>query len=170
MAMMRRYRQRFHGGYTLLELMIVVAIVGTVTIIAAKIFTGLYDFYTISMARIEIQRDLRTTLDSINRNLRQADADTVIVSQEGGSSPYSKVYFIDISRSTHTYKQQGRSLYHTQDNRTRLLTKNVEYVAFTYPRTDINTVMSVSITLKKKTVKGQTTALQMAISKVRIMN
>lgn len=157
-------------GYTLLELLIVVAILGGVFGLGARMFTQLINFYTVSKARIEIQRDLRVALDSIQRNLRQGKSNTVSIAQEPGNPPYSKIAFVDVTGSLHIIRQDGHRLYHSKDGVSRILTSDLEFIAFTYPQTDVNTVMSISITLKKTTVRGRTTALQMAVSKVRIMN
>jgi hypothetical protein len=121
-------------------------------------------------ARTEIQRDLRTVLDNLDRHLRQASAATVNISQGPGQPPYSQINFLTVDGSTVTYTQTNNTLTMQVGNDHTILTKNLQYIAFSYPETDINTVLSISVTLQKKTYSGRTTALQMAISSVRIMN
>ncbi|MBI4397452.1 MAG: prepilin-type N-terminal cleavage/methylation domain-containing protein, partial [Elusimicrobia bacterium] len=64
---------RNSSGFTLAELMVVVAIMGIVFGIAPKVLMSTYRFFRLSMARSEIQRDARASLDLMNRRLRQAE-------------------------------------------------------------------------------------------------
>lgn len=161
---------RNRAGYTLIEAMLVVAIIGVIAAVGPRLFTGMYQFFNQSIARTDIQRDIRVALDQMNRTIRQASAATVTVSQDTGQPPYSKVSFTTVSGSATTYKQSGRKLIQVVGSNQRTLVDNIEYLAFTYPQTDVNTVVAISVTLQKKTFSGRTAALQMAITKVRIMN
>lgn len=158
------------GGFTLTEAMLVVAITGIVAAVGPRFFVGMYQFFNQSIARADIQRDIRMAMDQMNRNLRQASAATVSITQDTGQLPYSKISFTTVSGSDVTYKQSGRKLIQTVGSNQKTLIDNVEYLAFTYPQTDINTVVSISLTLQKKIFSGRSTTLQMAITKVRIMN
>ena len=158
------------SGFTLIEAMMVVAIIGVLALVGPRLFTGMYQFFSQSSARTEIQRDLRVALDQMNRTIRQASAATVNVSQDTGQLPYSKISFTTVDGTAVSYKQSGRKLIQVSGTSQKTLVDNVEYLAFTYPQTDINTVVSISFTLQKKTFSGRSTALQMAITKVRVMN
>lgn len=162
--------RRNSAGYTLIEAMLVVAIIGGVAVIGPRLFTGMGQFFSQTIARTDIQRDIRVALDQMNRTIRQASAASVTVSQDAGQPPYSKIAFTTVSGSAVTYKQSGRKLVHVVGGSQRTLVDNIQYMAFTYPQTDVNTVISISVTLQKKTFSGRTTALQMAITKVRVMN
>ena len=50
------------------------------------------------------------------------------------------------------------------------ITGNLRYIAFTYPRSDDPTIISVAVTMEKATYEGGTKALELSIEKVRIMN
>jgi len=157
-------------GYTLVEAMITVAIIGVIGGIGYQVFNRFYQFYRLNSARTEIQREIRVILDNMNRKMRQAVANTANIYQDSGQPPYSRITFNTIDGSTITYKQVGRTLYEVVGERQTTLSKNLQYIAFTYPETDINTVMSISLTLEKQTYSMRDTALQMAITKVRLMN
>lgn len=158
------------AGFTLTEAMLVVAIIGTIALIGPQLFTRIFQFYTQNTARVEIQRDLRVSLDLIDRKLRQASAASVSVSQLSSQPPYSSISFTTVDGSTVTYSQSGHNLLQTVNGKQKTLSPNLQYLAFTYPQTDINTVLSVSITMQKTTFSGRTAALQMAVTKVRVMN
>ena len=73
-------------GYTLMELMIVVAIMGIVLLSAPRIFKNAFRFVRLSFARAEIQKNARGSLGNINRELRQAVASSIVIDQETGES------------------------------------------------------------------------------------
>lgn len=165
-----RREPRGSRGYTLIEMMVVVAIVGVISLVGGNLFLRTYQFLSQTDARTDVQRELRVTLDNMNRDIRRASAATISVDQTAGQPPYSRIAFQTADGHAVTYAQSGHSLIQTVDNATTVLTKNLQYIAFTYAQTDVNTVLSISLTLQKSTYSGRTTALQMAISKVRVMN
>ena len=148
----------------------VVAILGIVSAMGTGLFLRMYQFYNQSDARTDVQRELRVILDGINRHVRQASAATIYITENANQPPYSKITFVTVDGSTVTYSQSGKSLIQSVNGGQLVMTKNLQYIAFSYPQTDINGVLSISVTLQKSTYSGQSTALQMAISKVRVMN
>jgi len=157
-------------AFTLIEIMVTVAIIGILFTMGPSMFMNLQRFYLQHNARADIQSEIRVIMDNMDRTIRQASAASVNVSQDTGSPPYSKISFTTIDGRSVVYKQSGRQLIQTIAGNTKALSKNIYYLAFTYPKTDTNTVVSISITLQKATFEGRTTAIQMAITKVRIMN
>jgi prepilin-type N-terminal cleavage/methylation domain-containing protein len=156
-------------GWTLIELMIVVAIIGIAAMIAPRMFEQVIRYYQLHNAKIEIQRDARASLDGINRFLRQAQSSTVNVDQLTGQPPYSRITFTTTSGSTMIFYQKGTSLYEVGTS-TTILSHNLHYIAFTYPRSDDPTIISVALTMEKSTFQGQYKALELSIQKVRVMN
>jgi len=157
-------------AFTLVEVMVTVAIIGILFTMGPPIFMNLQRFFLQYTARGEIQAEIRVIMDNMDRTIRQASVNSITVSQDSGQPPYSKIYFTTVDGRTITYKQTGRQLLEIVNGNTKTLSKNIYYLAFTYPKTDTNTVVSISITLQKATFEGRTTAIQMAITKVRIMN
>lgn len=157
-------------AFTLVEIMVTVAIIGIIFAVGPATLKNLQRFFLQNSARGEIQAEIRVIMDNMDRAIRQADSDTVTVSQDTGQPPYSKISFTTTDGRAITYKQSGRKLIQIVGANTKTLSTNVYYMAFTYPRTDLSTVVSISITLQKATFEGRTTAIQMAITKVRIMN
>ena len=129
-------------------------------------------FYQLSNALVDTQEELRSILDHMDRRLRQASAVSIVISsQTSVSQPaYSKITFTTIDGSAMAYEQAGKNLRFVIDNKTRTLSKNLRYMAFTEPQTDLNTIISVSVTLEKSAYKGKTAALQMGAAKVMVMN
>lgn len=169
-------------AYTLMELMIVVGILGVLILAAPATFVRTYRFVQLMMARVEIQKNARGALANINRDLRQARASTITVSSLSGQPPHSCILFSKYNSSGGTeyvsYYQRANKLYQTRSaaalascaHNGKMVANNLRYIAFTYPRTDDDAIISISITFEKATYEGGTKALQMAVEKVRIMN
>ena len=166
--------RRAPAGYTLIEVIIVVALIGILALVAPRLFLQTTRYLRMSRAQYEIQRDSKDALLVINRALRQAKASTISISNMAGQPPYSWItfdkYVTDVSARTLQFNQNGPNLYEVDQGHVRLICTNLRYIAFTYPRTDDSYILSVSLTMEKATYQGQTKALQLAVEKVRIMN
>lgn len=160
-------------GYTFAEVMITVAILGIVASTAPVFFSQVITFFTLSNAKMVIQRDARAVLDIINRNLRQASAESITIDRLSSDElPYSRITFTKEGDSDSiSYYQQGKYLMMEVGSMLpKRLCENLRYLAFTFPRTDDMSILSVSLTVEKVAVRGQTKAIHVAIEKVRIMN
>jgi prepilin-type N-terminal cleavage/methylation domain-containing protein len=166
---MVKSRSRSTAGFTLTEVLIVVAIIGFVVMAGPTLLIQMSRFYYLHNARVEIQRDARASLDNINRFLRQATASSTTIDQVTGQPPYSRISFTTVGGQTMQFYQSGAKLYQVAQS-TTLLSNNLRYIAFTYPRTDDPTILSVAITMEKATYEGGSKALELSIEKVRIMN
>ena len=158
-----------------MELMIVVAIMGIVLLAAPKIFKNAFRFVRLSFARAEIQKNARGSLQNINRELRQAIASSIVIDQLTGMPPHSRITFTryrpDDSTREVSYYQNGKKLYLSIEGADgKIVADKLKYIAFSYPKTDDDSIISVSLTFEKETYEGASKALQMAVEKVRIMN
>jgi prepilin-type N-terminal cleavage/methylation domain-containing protein len=160
---------RRRAGYTLIEMMLTVAIVGIVAVGGPSLLTQLIKFYQLHSAKIEIQRDARASLDILNRQLRQALSYTVGIDQVSGQPPYSRINFRTIDNRTISFYQSGHDLYQVSYS-TTVIARNLQYIAFTYPRSDDPSIISVALTMEKSTYQGRYKALELSIEKVRVMN
>ncbi len=157
-------------GWTLTELLMTVAVVGILASVAAPILVQFQRFYRLTDAKTRIQRDVRQSLDQINRFLRQAYASTIVIDQAGGQPPYSRITFTMVDGKSVQYFQEGTTLYGVVSGVTTKMSENLRYIAFTFPRSDDSTIISVSMTMERSTYNLQTKALQLSIEKVRVMN
>lgn len=161
---------RGRRGYSLVELLMVVAIIGAIAMVGPRLMIQLQNFYLLTTARAEIQRDARATIDVINRFLRQAKWATIIIDTPSGEGPYSRIRFTMIDGRSVQFYQDGQKLYQVLDTTTTVITRNLVYLAFTFPRSDYPRLVSVSITMGKNTYKGQRKELELTVQKIRIMN
>lgn len=159
-------------GFTMTELLIVVAIVGVLFGLAPAIFVQVNRFIQLNTARLALQREARLTMATINRNLRQAQQGTIQISQLSGQPYYSSISFTRIDNTDYNFTQQGTNLIMTTANpsTTKILSENLRYLAFAPPRAEDLSIISVALTLEKKIYEGKSKALHMASEKVMIMN
>ena len=157
------------GGYSLIEVMMVVAIVGVIGSIAPQLLIQVTRFFRQNQARTEIQRDAQATFNLIGRNLRQAQAGTIVIDQKTGQPPYSRVAFTRMDGRQLSYYQDGAKLYQVSGG-TKAITENIRYIAFGHPRTDDGKLLTVTVTLEKATYNQQTKALQLSVQKFRVQN
>ena len=163
-------------GVTLMELLLVVGIVSVLFTIAAPLMKQVNRQFIMVRSKMELQQEARGIMYIITRSLRQAQSSSIIVDRVANQPFYSKISFTT-SQSSSTFvsnqmafEQEGKTLFQTIGGRRRPLTRNLYYLAFTFPRSDDMGIMSVSLTLQKGIYEGQTKTLHMASEKVRIMN
>jgi prepilin-type N-terminal cleavage/methylation domain-containing protein len=158
-------------GWTLTEAMISVAILAILATLGAPLMTQVQRFYLQSESRDSIEKDARDSLNIINRFMRMAKSTTIVIdSFSAAEPPYSRVTFTTSDNRTMSFWQSGTSLYQKVGNSTEKLSGNLRFIAFTFPRTDDPSIISVSMTMEKSTYQGGSKALQLTIQKVRVMN
>lgn len=156
-------------GFTLLELMLVVAILGIIASMGSVLLIQTSRFYRQNQARLDIQRDARTVFNLLAKNLRQAQASTITIDNAPSQPPYSRITFTKMSGDIITYYQENNKLYQVTTG-TRALCETLRYVGFSMPRSDDDNLLSLSLTLEKATYEGGTKALQLSVEKIRIHN
>lgn len=154
----------------MVEVMVVTAIIGTIALIAPKLYQQIRRFFFLNNARVELQRDGRDVLGLVTKMVRQAQSSSIDISRAGSQPPYSKINFTDITGNSISYYQEGRNLKMMVNGSTKTLTQNLRYVSFSLPRSDDMSIISVALTLEKSTFEGRTKFLHMASEKVRVMN
>lgn len=165
---------RGRRGHTLAEMMVTVAVIGILMLVGPALLRGIQNFFLMTTARNDIQRDARSALDAINRFLRQAKASTVQVDSPANQGPYSRITFNLVDGRVVQFYQSGNQLVQSvksgSSTSTITLTSNLAYIAFTYPRSDDPSIISVAITMGRNIQLGKTKVLELTIQKVRIMN
>lgn len=164
-------RTRRNGGYSLTEMMLVVAILGILSTVGPLLITQTNKFFLMTTTKADLQKEARAAMYVINRALRQAQSNSITIDRLAAGQPfYSRITFTKIQGTTMSFHQNGNQLIMTQGTNIKILTKNVRYLAFNFPRSEDLTIVSIGMTLEKATYGGQTKALHMASEKVRVMN
>ncbi|MEQ1918670.1 MAG: prepilin-type N-terminal cleavage/methylation domain-containing protein [Elusimicrobiota bacterium] len=162
---------RDRSGFTLTEAMLTVAIVGIMAGMGANMLLQINRYYIMSRTRLDLQREARGIMYVVTRTLRQAQADSIVIDRASASQPFfSRITFMKEQGSTMSFQQNGANLEQVVGTKTRVLSKNLRYMAFTFPRSDDMGIVSVSMTLQGAIYQGRTKALHMASEKVQVMN
>lgn len=157
-------------------MMLVVAILGIIATVGPPLMIGLQNFFLMTSARYETQRDARACLDTINRFLREAYQSSIIIDSPAGQGVYSHITFQLVDGREMQFKQNGRQLVQMVTNAagtqttTTTLTSNLIYIAFTFPETDNLSIVSVAITMGKSIQLGKQKVLELTVQNVRVMN
>lgn len=183
-------RKGSEAGFTLVEALIVVALTATLATMGASLLLQGNRFFMLTRTRLDLQKQARGTMYVMTREIRQAQSNSIVIDRVSASQPY-------YSRITFT-KQQGTPMMIYQNGnllclatnasavtltvggnlvcktsgggQAQTLSKNLQYMAFTFPRSDDMTILSVSMTIQSTIYQGRTKALHMASEKVQIMD
>lgn len=159
---------------SLTEMMVVIAMIGVIFSLGAQIMIQFNRYMNLSKVRINIQRDARVIFSIINRNLRQARVSTITLDRATAQPPYSRITFTRIDGQIWSFYQNGRRLMMSVTSggtaNVRALSEDVGYLAFTPPKSEDLSIISVSLTLEKEIFESRTKALHMASEKVMVMN
>jgi prepilin-type N-terminal cleavage/methylation domain-containing protein len=174
---MHEMKRSSTAGVTLVELMISIAVVGLLVTVVGTFLIGGIKFYRLSSAKAEIQRDVRQCIDLINRNMRQGKASTAMISRlDASHPPCSLVRFQHINESWYQFYQRnnrfcmGIATAEAGPYREHVVAENIRSLFFTYPETDSDSIISVSLCFEKATYQGSSKTLQLSVEKIRIMN
>jgi prepilin-type N-terminal cleavage/methylation domain-containing protein len=157
-------------GYTLTEALMTVAILGIVASLSAPMLIQVNRYWSLTTARVDLQREARAAMYVITRALRQAQYSTITLDRYASTQPFfSRVSFTTIQGKSRSFYQSGNQLVQS-GGQPQILSKNLRYLAFTFPRSDDMTILSVALTLEKSIFEGRKKALHMASEKVQVMN
>ncbi len=167
------FNQKSQSGYTLIEVMITAAIIGIIFSIVPQFFFFATKFQRLNNARLIVQRDARSTMALLNKNIRQAVSSSVVIDNAPSQPPYSRITFNKVEGAgteSVRYFQEGKNLKETRNGRDIVVAENLAYLAFIFPRSDDMQLVSVSLTLSEETYQGEAKALQMSVEKIEVMN
>ncbi len=161
---------RARAGFTLVEVMLVIAIIGIVSSLGAVMFIQVNRYFILSKAKIALQQEARSVMYVMAKELRQAQSSTIAITQASGQPYYSEITFTEQEGNTVTFLQNGKSLEMINGNDTQVLSNNLFYLAFTFPRSDDMNIVSIAMTLETSIYQGGEKALHMASENVQVMN
>ncbi len=164
-------RREHHSGYTLVEVMLVVVILGILASVGARMLLQVNRYFIMANAKADIQREARAAMYVITSEVRQAQASTIVIDSASPAEPfYSRITFTVLNGPTLTFLQNGTQLIQSVNGGATVLSNHVQYLAFTLPRSDDMTILSVALTLKENIYQGRSKALHMASEQVQVMN
>ena len=163
-------------GTTLVELMITVAIIGVLFSVGPDLFKNTFKIWRLTEVQTEVQQDARVTLNLIESLLRQAKTSSVTLTRlDSSQPPYSKIQFTTPAGDTYYFYQSGTNLwiYHLSPTavvHNRIIATNLRYIAFGYPVSTDEMLLSVSICYERSTYEKQTKDFYLSTQKIKVMN
>jgi prepilin-type N-terminal cleavage/methylation domain-containing protein len=123
------------NGFTLVELVVVISVVGIISTIMGSMLLGTIKAWTFKFNRNDILWDGRLALDRMTREIRTIRNTTSVTTASS-----TQFRFIDAGNHDITYSMSSTNLNRTEGGAANLLAENVSSLAFTYYDTNGNTI------------------------------
>lgn len=163
------------SGFSMVEAVMVSSAIGIVAMIASSLFLQAGRVNRQISARAQIQRDARTCLLTIERELSQARGRTIVIDRfDGSQPPYSRLSFsLFDGRSVSVY-QKGDKLYRRvvapSGTSTVLIATGLRQLVFSYPMSDNTALVSIGLSFERDTYDREKKSLQLSLARVRVQN
>lgn len=155
---MRRLRARTgtgERGFTLIELMIAIALLGIGLAFITNMFLNGWRLWKRSYDELLLQRDTRDTMALMTRALREGKPGSIAIDSIGGNPLYSRIVFQDGRGQSWLFRQNGSVAEYVLTtaqgvSSTNFLMRNVTVLNFTFPNYRDFTLVDVSLVASKK--------------------
>lgn len=158
-------------GYSLTELMITVAILGMTSMVVSQLLVSTFKLWKMNQTRLEVQRDARTALSLLESALREASADTVVLTRNSSSEPpYSKISYTSVDGESVSFYQSTGRLIMQRAGRFKALSKDLRYITFAYPETTKENLISVALCLEKTAFGATKKDFYLSVQRIKVGN
>ena len=152
-----RLGSRGERGFTLIEVLIAVALLGVTTGVMTKVFLLSYQAWKWNFDSLILQRNIRTSMATITRSLREAKPGSVVISRWTATEPmYSQIAFLDGRGNGWIFRQTGNRIFAVMPppagltvSSTRMMASDIDAMTFTYPNFQDLSLIDVAITGRK---------------------
>jgi prepilin-type N-terminal cleavage/methylation domain-containing protein len=165
------------GGFTMTEVIVVMAVMGILALGGSKLMQQIQDYFMTNRARQVTQQESRNAMGIITKDLRQAMQSTIAIANDPGQPPFSRIRFRKISDTgvgepgeDVVFVQQGRELLRLSGGKKVTLSRNLRNASFAFSRSDSRDLITLSLTMERRTFKGKSKTLYMASESIGVMN
>jgi prepilin-type N-terminal cleavage/methylation domain-containing protein len=144
-------------GFTLIELMVVVALLGILGYGIVKFFTGTFRVWWQTGQQINAQQKARTAMDEMTRFIRQASPATIVVGAQAGEDANTMITFTHIDGRQISYYKSGDSLKRVVGGTTTdIIPEDLVSVYFVLDSTSSPTCVDIStLTVQTPVIGGE---------------
>ncbi len=114
-------------GFTLVELVIVIVLMGIITGIVGSILLGAIDAWTFKFNRQDLLSDGRLAMNRMAREIKEVKNRAKVTTADASEFSFENIDSVDI-----TYALSDTDLDRTEDETTNTLAEDVSSLAFTY--------------------------------------
>ena len=127
-------------GFTLIELIVVITIIGIIAGVTGFILLGVADAWTFKFNRADLLADGRLALNRMTREIREVKDLTSVTTATSSQFRFTNTGNVDI-----TYGLSGSDLDRTVDSVTNVLAQDVSSLSFTYYDSDGDTIATPTV-------------------------
>lgn len=143
------------SGITLVELIMVAAILGLLLSFLPKLIMQIGTQIRNSTGTIDLDRDLRTSMDVIQKKMIFARSSLVSLSTPAGEPLYSRLDFMTTTGKSISVFQRRGSLIYVENGKESLLSKNLVRLFFAYPNFSDKNTLQVGVIVGKQITANQ---------------
>lgn len=133
-------------GFTLIELVIVITIIGIITGIVGSILLGAIDAWTFKFNRQDILSDSKLAMNRMVREMKEVKNRAKVTTADLSEFSFENIDSVDI-----TYALSGTDLDRIEDETANTLAENVSSLTFTYFDADGDDEIETPIVAPSKT-------------------
>ncbi len=150
----RRFVPRPERGFTLVELLMAIALLGVGTAWIVMLFMKTWELWKRNFEELLLQRDARSAMTTMVQGLREAKTGSVQITKAANGTNFSQINFIDGRGRSWNIRQEGAKVLALmpQSNgisSTMYLADNVQALYFIYPNFADMGLVDVGLTLRK---------------------
>ncbi|MBK8576229.1 MAG: type II secretion system protein [Elusimicrobia bacterium] len=160
---------RARRGFTLVELLVVSAVVGSLLVASVGAFRTMWLGFRLNLTRLELSRDGRTAMRAMGDFVRNGRATSIRITTPAGQPLYSSIEFTNGSGQAVAFFQRDRRLVMSVNGNTRDLTSDLHHVCFVFPDLLDLTHVSINLTLERQIVPGWTKAVALKQERIEIL-
>jgi prepilin-type N-terminal cleavage/methylation domain-containing protein len=143
------------GGFTLVELMITMVLLGMGTVWITSLFLQSYNMWKRNFEELLLQRNARVCMARMVQPLREARAGTIVISKAANGPNFSQISFTDGRMHDWIMRQNGSKvefvmpLANGGTTTEVIVSVNVQTLYFSFPNFSTMSLVDVGLTMRK---------------------
>jgi len=161
-----RGRDRNEAGFTLVELLMAMAMISIIVGVTALLFTKSWELWKSAWTEMRVQQSARQVLERMAYEIRHARPGSVKIDSLTGEANYSRIRFRHVGTQRWTFYKQGYRLYSGRTSTTlgagvdwtsttTFMADGVEALQFMFTNFQDVSVLDVGVTISQTSYQGR---------------